>query len=56
MSKKLPMINLKELKKAKEENFRARLEFLDKYASWVKSTNNDKWSSAQKAIVNRKLS
>ncbi len=54
MTKKLPEINLKELKKAKEENFRERLEFLDKYANWVKNTNNTKWSSAQKTIINRK--
>ncbi|MEO9363147.1 MAG: hypothetical protein ABI348_04525 [Nitrososphaera sp.] len=54
MKKKLPEINLKELEKLKEENFRERLEFLDKYADWVKKTNNSKWSSAQKAIVNRK--
>jgi hypothetical protein len=51
---KLPPIDLKELQKAKEENFRERLEFLDKYAQWVKNTNNTKWSSAHKSIVNRK--
>jgi hypothetical protein len=28
---KLPEINLKELEKAKEENFRERLEFQDRY-------------------------
>jgi hypothetical protein len=54
MSRKLPEIDLEELKKAKEENFRERLEFLDNYARWVKSTNNAKWSYAQKSLVTRK--
>ena len=56
MREKLPKINLKELERIKEENFRERLEFLDRYAQWVKSTNNAKWSSAHKALVNRKKS
>ncbi len=51
---KLPEIDLKELKKAKEQNFRERLEFLDWYAEWVKNSGNAEWSSAQKSIVNRK--
>jgi hypothetical protein len=54
MSKRLPRIDLAELKKAKEDNFRERLEFLDKYAEWVKNTDNAKWSSVQKALINRK--
>lgn len=33
---KSPEINLEELKKWKEKNFRERLEFLEKYAEWVK--------------------
>jgi len=48
---KLPKINIKELKKQKEENFRARLEFIDRYAEWVKKTPNKKWSSQQKKII-----
>ncbi len=51
---KLPKINLKEIEKAKEENFRERLEFVDRYVDWMKSTNNITWSSAQKSLVNRK--
>lgn len=54
--RKLPRINLKELEKMKEENFRERLEFLDKYADWVKKTDNATWSSAQKAVVDKKSS
>ncbi len=48
---KTPDINLKELKKLKEENFRERLEFIDKYTEWLKKTPNKKWSSEQKDIV-----
>lgn len=33
---KLPEINLKELEKAKEENFRERPEFQDRYVEWLK--------------------
>lgn len=51
---KLPKINLEELEKAKEENFRERLEFIDRYVDLMKNTNNLRWSSAHKAIVNRK--
>lgn len=53
---RLPKIDIKELERAKEENFRERLEFLDKYADWVKNTKNSTWSSAQKALVNRQRS
>ncbi len=48
---KTPKINIKELKKFKEENFRQRLEFLDMYAEWLKKTPNKKWSSQQKEII-----
>ncbi|MEW6603743.1 MAG: hypothetical protein AB1351_03520 [Thermoproteota archaeon] len=51
---KLPEIDLKELEKIKEDNFRERLEFQDKYVQWMKKTGNVKWSSAQKSIVNKK--
>lgn len=46
-----PDIDLEELRKFKEENFKDRLEFIDKYAEWVKKTPNKKWSSQQKKIV-----
>jgi len=48
---KTPDIDLKELKKIKEENFKERLEFLDKYAKWLKRSPNKRWSSQQKKIV-----
>ncbi|MGI0019148.1 MAG: hypothetical protein ACREAY_01610 [Nitrososphaera sp.] len=54
MKKKLPEIDLKELDKFKEKNFRERLEFQDMYVEWLKKTGNVKWSSAQKSIMNRK--
>ena len=53
---KLPEINLQELEKIKKENFRERLEFQDRYVNWMKMTGNVKWSSAQKAMINRKQS
>jgi hypothetical protein len=52
MRKRLPEIDLEELKKLKEQNFKERLEFLDWYAEWVKKSNNAKWSSAQKGLIN----
>lgn len=48
---KTPDINLEELKKFKEENFRQRLEFIEKYAEWVKKKSNKEWSSQQKEII-----
>ena len=54
MKKKLPEIDLKELDRFKEKNFRERLEFQDMYVEWLKKTGNAKWSSAQKSIINRK--
>ena len=32
----IPKIDLEELKKFKEQNFKERLEFIEKYAEWVK--------------------
>ena len=47
-----PNIDLEELEKFKEENFRDRLEFIKKYADWVKRTPNKEWSSEQKKLIN----
>jgi hypothetical protein len=47
---KTPHIDLKELQRLKEENFRERLEFLEKYAEWVKKTSNKKWSKQQRDL------
>jgi hypothetical protein len=46
-----PRVNLKELEKIKEENFRERLEFIDKYVEWMKKTPNKTWSSQQKDLI-----
>ena len=51
---RLPEINLKELEKIKRENFRERLEFQDRYVHWMKMKNNATWSSAQKALIDKK--
>jgi hypothetical protein len=48
---RIPRIDLEELEKLKEENFRERLEFIDKYVEWVKKTSNKTWSSQQKDLI-----
>jgi len=50
---KLPKIDLKELKKIKEENFKERLKFIDKYSEWVKKNQDKKWSSQQRDILTK---
>lgn len=45
-----PEINLEELK---EQNFKERLEFVKKYAEWVKSVKNSEWSGQQAKIVSQ---
>jgi hypothetical protein len=50
---KTPNIDLKQLKEQKDKNFRERLEFLEKYALWVKQTPNPEWSSSQKKIIDK---
>lgn len=47
----LPNIDLEELKKLKEENFKERLEFIDLYVKWLKKTANKEWSEQQKVLV-----
>ncbi len=49
---KLPKIDIEELKKLKEDNFKDRLKFIDRYAEWVKNNSNDKWSSEQAKVIN----
>lgn len=48
---KVPKIDLEELRILKEDNFKDRLEFIDKYVGWLKKTSNKKWSSGQKEII-----
>jgi len=47
----IPKIDLEELKKFKEQNFKERLEFIEKYAEWVKSQPNKVWSKQQKELI-----
>lgn len=47
----LPKVNLKELKKRKQENFKQRLEFIDLYSKWLDKTPDYKWSKEQKSII-----
>ena len=48
---KTPNIDLKELDKLKEENFKQRLDFIEKYVEWLKKTPNKKWSSQHKELI-----
>jgi hypothetical protein len=48
---KLPRINLKELEKLKEDNFKGRLDFIDMYVERMKKSPNKRWSFEQKDIV-----
>lgn len=47
----LPIIDLEKLKKLKEDNFKERLEFINKYTNWIKKNSNKKWSSEQKELI-----
>jgi hypothetical protein len=49
---KTPEINLEELQKQKEDNFQDRMEFVKKYAEWIKKTKNPEWSGQQAEIIN----
>tara|TARA_Y100000310_G_C20365144_1_gene660814 strand:- start:507 stop:659 length:153 start_codon:yes stop_codon:yes gene_type:complete len=48
---KLPEVDLGEIEKFKEKNFKDRLDFIDKYVSWLKKKPNKEWSSQQKKLV-----
>lgn len=51
---KTPNINIKEIEKMKEDNFKQRLEFIDKYVKWLKKTDNSGWSSQQKKLISQR--
>jgi len=44
-------VDLKELAKDKERNFKERLEFIDAYVEWLKKTPNKVWSKQQKSAL-----
>ena len=48
---RLPKIDLNELEKLKEDNFKDRLEFIDRYTKWLDITKNEEWSAQQKKII-----
>ena len=49
----LPNIDIKELKKMKENNFKDRLKFIEMYAEWLKKSPNKKWSSEHGNIITK---
>jgi hypothetical protein len=52
--RKLPKINIDELKADMEQNRKERLKFIDWYVSWMKTHSNKEWSTAQKKIIDPK--
>jgi hypothetical protein len=44
-------IDLEELKKEKETNFKERLDFIDRYVEWIKATPNKVWSKQHKEFI-----
>lgn len=40
-----------ELEEYKSQNFKERLDFIDKYNEWLKKTPNKKWSKQQNKIL-----
>jgi len=51
MKKDLPEIDLKEMRKWKKQNFKERMDWVRKYAEWLKKTPNKEWSKQQKQII-----
>jgi len=52
---KTPKIDLEELKKFKEQNFKERLEFIDLYTKWLKKKSNKEWSKQQKVLIDSQI-
>lgn len=44
-------ISREELKKAQEENFQERLQFIKFWAAYVKTHADEEWSSKQKELI-----
>jgi len=47
---KLTKIDEEELKERMRRNFKERLEFIRKYAEWVKNTPDEVWSTQQRKL------
>ncbi len=47
----LMKIDIEELRKEKEKNFRERLDFIDRYVEWIKVTPNKAWSKQHKDFI-----
>ena len=45
-------VDIEELKKEKETNFKERLDFIDRYVEWIKATPNKVWSKQHKDFIN----
>ena len=51
MKNDLPAIDLEEMKEWKKKNFKERMEWVKKYADWLKKTPNKEWSKQQKTLI-----
>jgi len=45
-------INLEELKKAKIENAKERLRFIDFWVNYIKTHSDEEWSEQQNIVIN----
>ena len=44
-------VDIEELKKEKKANFKERLDFIDRYVEWIKTTSNKVWSKQHKDFI-----
>lgn len=51
----IPEIDLEELKKFKEENFKERLKFIEMHTEWMKKKSNKAWSKGQNKIIDSQI-
>jgi len=49
-------VDLVELAKFKERNFKERLEFIDWWVNYIKTHSDKEWSKQQKEIIDSQLS
>lgn len=50
----IPVIDDKKFEEFKKKNAQERLDFVRKYAEWLRKTPNKEWSKQQKNVVDQK--
>ena len=48
-------INLEELKKEKQRNFKERIWFIKYWVNYIKTHTDEEWSSQQKALIDSQI-